>query len=66
MIESNCVFPPCYGESILLLCTKCKKTFIGPNPRKAFMFGDIFKNVKPAKCPQCGSKKVVPRPFINY
>lgn len=48
--------PPRYGEPIPLLCLKCKRMFVGPNPKGSSIFDDIFKKNKRAKCPDCGSK----------
>ena len=58
-------YPPHAGETIVLLCTECHHMFMGPNPRglKSLI---LSRPVKKAKCPKCGSKKVVPHPFIHY
>ena len=60
----NCV-PPQAGETIPLLCTKCHHMFLGQNPRG---WKGLYLSVplKKAKCPKCGSKKVIPYPFIYY
>lgn len=60
------VFPPRYGEPIPLLCTECKRMFIGPNPKGTIFFDDFLNLKKRAKCPNCGSKKVVPHPGVHF
>ena len=60
------VFPPRHGESIPLICTECKKMFIGPNPNGIRLFDDFPKLKKKAQCPKCGSKKVVPYPGVFF
>lgn len=60
------VFPPRYGDPIPLVCTKCKKMFIGPNPKGIKLFDDFPKLKKKAQCPKCGSKKVVPYPGVFF
>ena len=59
-------FPPSHGESIPLICTECKKMFIGPNPNGIKLFDDFPKLKKKAQCPKCGSKKVVPHPGVHF
>ena len=58
--------PPRYGERVHLICLKCHKHFIGPNPTGVRIFEDMFKNIKKAKCSECGSYKVIRDPFIRY
>lgn len=61
----NNFYPPRPGENIVLMCTKCKAMFSGPNPG----YGSIpiiFRPVKKAKCPKCGCKKVIPHPAVHY
>ena len=58
--------PPRYGEPIPLLCLKCKRMFVGPNPKGSSIFDDIFKKNKRAKCPDCGSRNVIPHPGIHW
>ncbi len=58
--------PPEYGEPVLLMCLKCHKSFVGPNPSGPKLLYSIFKNVKRAKCPECGSRRVIRNPFIQY
>lgn len=65
MISESFV-PPRHGESIPLLCLECKKMFVGPNPRGSSLFGDLVNNHRKAKCPECGSKKVVPHPGVHW
>lgn len=60
------IVPPRYGELIALLCTKCKKMFIGPNPYGIKLFDDFPKSKKKAQCPKCGSKRVVPYPGVYF
>ncbi len=62
---SNSLRPPRYGEQIPLLCLKCNKMFIGPNPH-GLRIEKIFKNQKKTQCPECGSKKVVPNPYLHW
>lgn len=38
--------PPRYGEPIPLLCLKCKRMFVGPNPKGFSIFDDMFKKKK--------------------
>ena len=40
--------------------------FVGPNPKGSSIFDDIFKKNKRAKCPDCGSKNVIPHPGIHW
>lgn len=56
--------PPRYGEPIPLLCLKCKRMFVGPNPKGFSIFDDMFKKKKNVKSPYCGSKKVIPHPGV--
>lgn len=65
MMGSN-FFPPRYGEPIPLLCLNCKRMFVGPNPRGSKIFEDMIKKHKKAKCPDCGSKRVIPHPGIHW
>jgi DNA-directed RNA polymerase subunit RPC12/RpoP len=58
--------PPRYGELVPLVCLKCHKHFVGPNPTGESIFEDLFKKRKKAKCPECGSYKVIRDPFIRY
>ncbi len=62
----NKFMPPRYGEPVPLICLKCHKTFVGPNPKGPRIFDDLFSKVKRAKCPECGSRKVTRNPFIQY
>lgn len=57
--------PPLYGEHIPLLCLKCKKMFVGPNPKGEKLFEELIKRKK-AKCPNCGSKNVIPHPGVHW
>lgn len=65
MVENKFI-PPRYGEPIPLVCIKCKHRFVGPNPRGSTLFEDIFSKRKKTQCPACGSKKVIPDPFIHW
>ena len=59
-------YPPREGTPIPLLCTECKKMFVGPNPRVGKVFAFFSKPEKKAVCPNCGSKKVVPHPAVRF
>ena len=61
----NSFVPPKYGAQIILVCTRCNKTFIGPNPKASSPADLLLKAVKPARCPNCGSLKVVPGPRLG-
>ena len=63
---TNGVMPPKYGEPVLLICLKCHKRFMGPNPNGLKTFDDLFKKIKRAKCPECGSARVVRDPWVLY
>ena len=63
---TNSFVPPTPGERIMLLCTKCKAMFSGPNPGYNSPFRFLCKPMKKAKCPNCGSKRVIPYPWIHY
>lgn len=58
--------PPRYGELVHLICLKCHKHFIGPNPTGERIFEDLFKKRKKAKCPECGSSKVIRNPWVLF
>jgi len=58
--------PPRYGESVPLICLKCHKYFVGPNPTGPRIFDDLFKKTKKAKCPACGSTRVARNPWILF
>lgn len=58
--------PPRYGESVPLICLKCHKHFVGPNPTGPRIFDDLFKKTKKAKCPACGSTRVARNPWILF
>ncbi len=60
------LFPPKPGSLIPLLCLDCKKMFIGPNPSRNTIFGDLFSKMEKPKCPYCGSKKIVQHPGIHF
>lgn len=61
----NNFVPPKPGENILLMCCKCKCMFNGPNPGYGPVLIPVLF-VKRAKCPNCGSRKVVPFPGVKY
>ena len=63
---TNSFYPPRHGEMIPLLCMKCKKRFVGPNPQGLRLFDDILKTSKRAQCPQCKSRRVIPDPWILW
>ena len=56
---------PVNGEKIPLVCSKCNNVFLGPNPR-GFLTPEYSFNKKKIKCPQCGSNKVKPFPWIYF
>lgn len=56
---------PLAGETILLLCKQCHHIFYGPNP-SGIKIPTLVISAKKAKCSKCGSKKIVPHPFIFY
>lgn len=62
----NYFVPPKPGERIMLMCINCKKMFFGPNPGHNSPFPFLGKRVKKVKCPECGSKRVIPHPFVSY
>lgn len=63
---TNNVVPPRKGEPVPLICLKCHHHFVGPNPSGPSFLDDIFKKIKIAKCPKCGSRRVTRNPWINY
>ena len=58
--------PPRYGDPVPLICLKCHKHFVGPNPTGNRYLADIGKKIKRAKCPECGSYRVVRNPWILF
>lgn len=66
MNMSSGVVPPRYGELVPLICLKCHNHFIGPNPSGPSIPDDILKKIKRAKCPKCGSRRVVRNPWVCY
>lgn len=62
----NNLRPPRHGEPVPLKCLKCNKTFVGPNPDGPRILDGLFSKIKRAKCPECGSRKVVRNPYIQY
>ncbi len=62
---TNNVVPPRHGEPVPLVCLKCHKHFIGPNPDGSKILGNIFKKTR-TKCPECGSRQIVRNPWIQY
>ena len=62
----NKFMPPRLGEPVPLICLKCHKHFIGPNPSGSRFLDGLFSKTKKAKCPECGSSKVARNPFIQY
>ena len=60
------MIPPKYGDPVPLICLTCHKHFIGPNPSGLRLFDDLFKKVKRAKCPECGSYRVVRNPWVYF
>lgn len=63
---ANGFMPPRYGEPVPLVCLKCHKHFIGPNPTGAGIFEGLFNKSKKAKCPACGSTRVVRNPWVLF
>lgn len=54
------------GETVHLLCKKCRHSFTGPCPNH-LGFGLIAEKLKDdTKCPKCGSKKLILSPWIHY
>ncbi len=66
MMMGRKFFPPRPGEPVSLICLNCKKIFVGPNPEGWSILGDLLNKSKKAKCPSCGSKKVVRNPWVLY
>lgn len=54
-------YPPRPGETVVLKCLKCHKTFSGSNP--GYRLGKYFNKVR---CPECASRRVVKDPFVFY
>lgn len=63
---TNGFIAPRNGESVTLICLKCRKHFIGPNPIGQINPSDFYKKTEKAKCPECGSRRVARNPWINY
>lgn len=63
---ANGFMPPRYGAPVPLICIKCHKHFVGPNPDGQRIFGDLFRKDKKVKCPECGSVKVVRNPWVLF
>ena len=58
--------PPKKGDPVPLICLKCHNHFVGPNPKGSILFDDLLTMPKRAKCPKCGSYRVVRNPGILY
>lgn len=66
-IMQNNFMPPRPGEQVPLICLKCHKNFCGPNPGVTNCLLDrLFSRTKKAKCPECGSSKIVRNPYIHF
>lgn len=65
-IMQNNFMPPRPGDQVPLICLKCHKNFIGPNPSGLSFLDRLFSKTKRAKCPECSSSKVVRNPYILY
>ena len=59
-------FSPNHGEPVSLVCLKCRREFIGPNPEGLPFFAGFFDKTKNAKCPECGSTRVAVNPVVKY
>lgn len=57
---------PRAGETVHLLCMKCRHTFMGPCPDISGLGVLLNICVKKAKCPKCGSYKVILSPMMRY
>lgn len=57
---------PRAGETVYLLCMKCHHTFMGPCPDRGGLGTLLNICVKKAKCPKCGSLRVVLSPLVRY
>ena len=57
---------PTPGDTVVLLCLKCKHSFSGPCPKQNGLGTILSKKIKRTICPKCGSKKVVMNPFVFY
>ena len=57
---------PRAGETVHLLCMKCHHTFMGPCPDRGGLDTLLNICVKKAKCPKCGSLRVVLSPLVRY
>jgi hypothetical protein len=54
------------GENVLLMCQKCHNSFNGPCPDRSGLCEILNRIIKKAKCPKCGSYKVILNPMVRY
>lgn len=57
---------PLPEERVLLLCTNCHHSFMGPCSNRYGIFYFINRIYNNQKCPKCGKNKVILNPIVRY